>query len=68
MTLKELEKSLQTIDIDKYGDKEVFVDMTGFGIHLSPIEEIAYNPRSVNNENDYVGITISGWDNSKTTR
>lgn len=61
MKLKYLICELQRISNNGNAEKEVFVDMTGYGVHLSPIEEVAYNPKTVYSDKEFVGITIGEW-------
>lgn len=65
MKLQELTSRLQALCHDGYAQKEVLIDLNGYGVHLAPVEEIKFRFESSVMEDGYISVTMGNWDNKE---
>lgn len=63
MTLQELTASLQSLCHDGYGQKEVLIDIDGFGVHLAPVEQVKFKFKSSVMADGFISVKMGGWKN-----
>ena len=63
MTLQELTTRLQTLCYDGYAQKEVLIDISGYGVHLAPVEDIKLCFKSSVMEDGFISVTMGSWKN-----
>ena len=63
MTLQELTTRLQTLCHDGYSQKEVLIDINGFGVHLAPIEQIRFRLESSVCADGFISVEMGDWEN-----
>ena len=63
MTLQELTTRLQTLCHDGYSQKEVLVDINGYGVHLAPIEQIRFRLESSVVAGGFISVEMGDWEN-----
>lgn len=63
MTLQELTTRLQTLCHDGYAQKEVLIDINGYGVHLAPVEEVKFRFESSAMQDGFISVTMGSWKN-----
>ena len=63
MTLQELTTRLQTLCHDGYSQKEVLIDINGYGVHLAPVEQVEFKFQSSVMSDGFVSVKMGGWKN-----
>jgi hypothetical protein len=63
MTLQELTTRLQTLCHDGYSQKEVLIDINGYGVHLAPIEQVEFKFQSSAMSDGFVSVKMGDWKN-----
>ncbi len=63
MTLQELTTRLQTLCHVGYSQKEVLIDINGYGVHLAPIEQIKFKLKSSAVSDGFISVEMGDWEN-----
>ena len=63
MTLQELTTRLQTLCHDGYSQKEVLIDINGYGVHLAPVEQVELKFKSSVMADGFISVKMGNFKN-----
>lgn len=63
MKLQELSDMLQTLCHDGFSQKDVLIDLDGYGVHLAPVEQVKLKFESSAMADGYISVKMGNWKN-----